>query len=313
MDPIRLFSIISWIALPTVMFGGYSLLGLLARDNPWLTPFRATYFRAGHAHAGVLLVVSLLYYTYLAQTSFSSGLKLAACIVLLIGVLAQSGGFSCTCSQESLEGSPQEPSSRYLVRCCWPSQPYYSLMALLWAKLREELVNRNATLRLNVAFRSVSTQGSKATSRVRLMLCEACASGEDWRDIHIDTEVLNEIALLAQDRRARKSHHLPIVAGIVDERLHNLDITLIPRLHKIVAQSLNRSPEIGNAAYYGITANDCLGIAETKVHILRVERCKLLHIHGIDHCIVVFCQVRHRIFLLWYVCTQVSVRSYKNG
>jgi len=93
MDPIRLFSIISWIALPTVMFGGYSLLGLMARGNTWLTPFRATYFRAGHAHAGVFLVVSLLYYTYLAQTPFSSGLKLVACIVLLIGVLAQSGGF----------------------------------------------------------------------------------------------------------------------------------------------------------------------------------------------------------------------------
>ena len=93
MDPIRLFSIISWIALPTVMFGGYSLLGLLARDNAWLTPFRATYFRAGHAHAGVLLIMSLLYYTYLAQTTFSNALKLAACIVLLVGILAQSGGF----------------------------------------------------------------------------------------------------------------------------------------------------------------------------------------------------------------------------
>ena len=93
MDPIRLFSLISWIALPTVMFGGYSLLGLIARSNPWLTSFRTAYFRAGHAHAGVLLIVSLLYYTYLDQTTFSSGLKLVACIVLLIGVLAQSGGF----------------------------------------------------------------------------------------------------------------------------------------------------------------------------------------------------------------------------
>ena len=93
MDPVRLFSIISWIALPTVMFGGYSLLGLLARDNTWLTPFRATYFRAGHAHAGVLLVLSLVYYSYLAQTTFAEGLKLVACLVLLIGILAQSGGF----------------------------------------------------------------------------------------------------------------------------------------------------------------------------------------------------------------------------
>src|SRR5438094_8936034 len=93
MDPIQPFSIISWIALPTVMFGGYSLLGLMARDNTWLTPFRATYFRAGHAHAGVLLVVSLLYYTFLARTTFLSGLKLVACLVLLIAVLAQSRGF----------------------------------------------------------------------------------------------------------------------------------------------------------------------------------------------------------------------------
>jgi hypothetical protein len=93
MDPIRLFSIISWIALPTVMYGGYSLLGLMARDTPWLTSFRATSFRAGHAHAGVLLILSLLYYTYLAQTTFSDGLKLAACMVLLVGLLAQSGGF----------------------------------------------------------------------------------------------------------------------------------------------------------------------------------------------------------------------------
>ncbi len=93
MDPIRLFSIISWIALPTVMFGGYSLLGLMARGNTWLTPFRATYFRAGHAHAGVLLVLSLVYYTYLAQTTFPESLKLVACVVLMIGILAQSGGF----------------------------------------------------------------------------------------------------------------------------------------------------------------------------------------------------------------------------
>lgn len=93
MDPIRLFSIISWIALPTVMFGGYSLLRLLASGNTWLTPFREEYFRAGHAHAGVLLVMSLLYYTYLAQTTFPGSLKLVACILLVVGILAQSGGF----------------------------------------------------------------------------------------------------------------------------------------------------------------------------------------------------------------------------
>ncbi len=39
MDPIRLFSIISWISLPTVMFGGYSLMRLLASGDKMLTPF----------------------------------------------------------------------------------------------------------------------------------------------------------------------------------------------------------------------------------------------------------------------------------
>jgi len=111
MDPVRLFAIISWIALPTVMFGGYSLLGLLARDNTWLTPFRATYFRAGHAHAGVLLVLSLVYYTYLAQTTFSGGLRLVACIVLLIGILAQSGGFFL----HMLAGKPGKVSAGTMV------------------------------------------------------------------------------------------------------------------------------------------------------------------------------------------------------
>jgi hypothetical protein len=111
MDPIRLFSIISWIALPTVMFGGYSLLGLLARGNTWLTPFRATYFRAGHAHAGVFLVLSLVYYAYLAQTTFTEGLKLLACIVLVVGILAQSGGFF----MHMLTGKPGRPSTGTII------------------------------------------------------------------------------------------------------------------------------------------------------------------------------------------------------
>jgi hypothetical protein len=111
MDPIRRFSIISWIALPTVMFGGYSLQGLLARGNPWLTPLRAASFRAGHAHAGVLLILSLLSYTYLAQTVLPAGLKLAACLVLLVGLLAQSGGFFL----HMLRGTPGRFSAGTIV------------------------------------------------------------------------------------------------------------------------------------------------------------------------------------------------------
>ena len=86
MDPIRIFSIISLVSLPTVMFGGYSLLRLLKMKK--LTPGQVTFFRAGHAHAGVLLVLSLSYYQFLRQTSTSElGLWLA-CIVLMVSILA---------------------------------------------------------------------------------------------------------------------------------------------------------------------------------------------------------------------------------
>ena len=91
MEPTRFFAIVSWISLPTVMFGGYSLLRLTLGGK--LTPYQEKFFRAGHAHAGVLLLLSLLYYTYLAQTTLSSGVQWAACAALTIGVLAQSGGF----------------------------------------------------------------------------------------------------------------------------------------------------------------------------------------------------------------------------
>lgn len=93
MEPIRIFAPLSWILLPTVMFGGYALLSLLIRNDAWLTSKRQAAFRAGHAHAGVLLVLSLLYYSYLAQTRFAGSLKIFACILFLLGGMAQSGGF----------------------------------------------------------------------------------------------------------------------------------------------------------------------------------------------------------------------------
>jgi len=91
MKNLRVFTIIAWIALPTVMYGGYALLGLLTRGG--LSSFQQTFFRAGHAHAGVLLLMSLLYYSQLEKTALSPALKAAGSIIVLAGILAQSGGF----------------------------------------------------------------------------------------------------------------------------------------------------------------------------------------------------------------------------
>lgn len=58
MKPTNRLIAIVLLALVTVEFGGWSLLGLLTSRGS-LTPFQEQFFRAGHAHAGVLLVLAL--------------------------------------------------------------------------------------------------------------------------------------------------------------------------------------------------------------------------------------------------------------
>ena len=58
-----------------------------------LGQFRQQFFRAGHAHAGVLLVLSLVYFLHLDRTGYSDRVKWLAGSLLLVGIMAQSGGF----------------------------------------------------------------------------------------------------------------------------------------------------------------------------------------------------------------------------
>jgi hypothetical protein len=88
--PVKLFTVIALILLPTVMFGGFSLLQLLTSER--LNDFQRTYFRAGHAHAGVLLVLTLVVLEIMARSDLGTGQQWVVCVLLLVGVLAQSGG-----------------------------------------------------------------------------------------------------------------------------------------------------------------------------------------------------------------------------
>jgi hypothetical protein len=64
------------IVLPTVMFGGVSILTLLINDPAYMgNPLRQDLWRAGHAHAGVLLVLSLVALRYVDEANLSPGLK----------------------------------------------------------------------------------------------------------------------------------------------------------------------------------------------------------------------------------------------
>ncbi|SFQ40502.1 hypothetical protein SAMN05421810_1072 [Amycolatopsis arida] len=89
--PVQLFVVIALVSLPTVMYGGYALLSLLHRGK--LTDRQRAYFRAGHAHAGVLLVLALATLAFVSASGLGEAARWVVCVLLLVGILAQSGGF----------------------------------------------------------------------------------------------------------------------------------------------------------------------------------------------------------------------------
>ena len=64
------------VVFPTVVFGGFSLLNLLLHDPGYTAnPLRQDLWRAGHAHAGVLLILSLVALRYVDDANLSERLK----------------------------------------------------------------------------------------------------------------------------------------------------------------------------------------------------------------------------------------------
>lgn len=80
------------LLLVTVMFGGVSLLRIL-QDGDILDDWQVSQFRAGHAHAGLLIILSLVYAILLERTRWSDRTRSLSMATLLAGGLAQSGGF----------------------------------------------------------------------------------------------------------------------------------------------------------------------------------------------------------------------------
>ena len=64
------------ILLPAVVYGGTSILSLLIGDPDYAqNPLRQDLWRAGHAHAGVLLVLSLVTLRYVDEANLPGWLK----------------------------------------------------------------------------------------------------------------------------------------------------------------------------------------------------------------------------------------------
>jgi len=96
----KVFAGIILLAVPTVQYGGLAILGMLTHGvagaggaEAGLNAEQLALFRAGHAHAGVWLILSLVIQVLLYVAKLSASAKWLARIAAPVGTLALSGGF----------------------------------------------------------------------------------------------------------------------------------------------------------------------------------------------------------------------------
>jgi len=94
-DAARLMVALAFISLPTIAFGGYFLLTILQRraGTEGITQNQREWFRAGHAHAGVLVLLAIVGQPVLDLSQFDGAATWALRIGLFAAPLLVSGGF----------------------------------------------------------------------------------------------------------------------------------------------------------------------------------------------------------------------------
>jgi len=130
MKTLRGWIVMSWLMLPGVMFGGSLLLRRLTLGDP--DPFQATWIRAFHAHGGVLIMMSILYYTFLDRTMLSARTKHRASLTLFIGIGAQVSGFLL----HAVAGEPGHGSPGTIVTVSGAVLITVALIALVYGLIR---------------------------------------------------------------------------------------------------------------------------------------------------------------------------------
>ena len=95
----RLMWGISLVTVPTIVFGGLTRLGSVSGGRYGLpgptdlSPAQITFYRAGHAHAGVLMILSLLLQLGIDHAKIARGLVWPLRIAAPAGAILVSGGF----------------------------------------------------------------------------------------------------------------------------------------------------------------------------------------------------------------------------
>ena len=95
----RLVAGILLILVPTVEIGGASILSLLISDPSYSqNDLRQDLWRAGHAHAGVWLVLSLVALRYVDEANLSEGMKWVVRFAFPAAAILMPLASSCLCS-----------------------------------------------------------------------------------------------------------------------------------------------------------------------------------------------------------------------
>ena len=90
------------LTVPTIIYGGNFLLGLLSGDYQELalTPFQLAMFRAGHAHAGVLVMLALVVQLFIEHSSLKGKMAWSVRAGFPLAAILVSGGFFAAAAGE---------------------------------------------------------------------------------------------------------------------------------------------------------------------------------------------------------------------
>lgn len=104
-DASQTIAAILLITVPTIAFGGYSLLMQIVRRIPGYldNPVRQNMWRAGHAHAGVLVMLALVAMLYVDRTGYSAGLRTLVRSLMVVPPILMPLGFFLSTLKPSVE------------------------------------------------------------------------------------------------------------------------------------------------------------------------------------------------------------------
>jgi len=107
------------ILLPSVIYGGLSILWLLIDDPAYMkNPLRQDLWRAGHSHAGVWLILALVALRYVDEANLSDALKVFVRISIPVAAILVPAGFFFSVVSPRCHGPEQSHQPGLCGRHC---------------------------------------------------------------------------------------------------------------------------------------------------------------------------------------------------